>query len=193
MEKFDEIVFVTHNKGKIASAQNYLKKVKLVPYDFELDEPRSDDLNEIATAKVKQAYEIVKKPCIAQDSGFYIDALNGFPKTFVNFSMDTIGVDGFLKLMDGVEDRKCAFKECLAYFDGKEVKYFYGLHEGTLATEKAGVSRKEKWSDLWYIFKPKNFDITLAEMNEIEREERRKTDGSVSAIDSFAKWYEGEE
>lgn len=193
MEKFDEIVFVTHNKGKIASAQNYLKKVKLVPYDFELDEPRSDDLNEIATAKVKQAYEIVKKPCIAQDSGFYIDALNGFPKTFVNFSMDTIGVDGFLKLMDGVEDRKCAFKECLAYFDGKEVKYFYGLHEGTLATEKAGVSRKEKWSDLWYIFKPKNFDITLAEMNELEREERRKTDGSVSAINSFAKWYEGEE
>ena len=193
MEKFDEIVFVTHNKGKIASAQNYLKKVKLVPYDFELDEPRSDDLNEIATAKVKQAYEIVKKPCIAQDSGFYIDALNGFPKTFVNFSMDTIGVDGFLKLMDGVEDRKCAFKECLAYFDGKEVKYFYGLHEGTVATEKAGVSRKEKWSDLWYIFKPKNFDITLAEMNEIEREERRKTDGSVSAINSFAKWYEGEE
>ena len=193
MEKFDEIVFVTHNKGKIASAQNYLKKVKLVPYDFELDEPRSDDLNEIATAKVKQAYEIVKKPCIAQDSGFYIDALNGFPKTFVNFSMDTIGVDGFLKLMDGVENRKCAFKECLAYFDGKEVKYFYGLHEGTLATEKAGVSRKEKWSDLWYIFKPKNFDITLAEMNEIEREERRKTDGSVSAINSFAKWYEGEE
>ena len=79
MEKLDEIVFVTHNKGKIASAQNYLKKVKLVPYDFELDEPRSDDLKEIATAKVKQAYEIVKKPCIAQDSGFYIDALNGFP------------------------------------------------------------------------------------------------------------------
>lgn len=193
MEKFDEIVFVTHNKGKIASAQNYLKKVKLVPYDFELDEPRSDDLKEIATAKVKQAYEMLKKPCIAQDSGFYIDALNGFPKTFVNFSMDTIGVDGFLKLMEGVKNRKCAFKECLAYFDGKEIKYFYGLHEGTIAKEKAGISRKEKWSDLWYIFKPKNFDITLAEMNEVEREERRKTDGSVSAINLFAKWYEGEE
>ena len=193
MEKLDEIVFVTHNKGKIASAQNYLKKVKLVPYDFELDEPRSDDLKEIATAKVKQAYEIVKKPCIAQDSGFYIDALNGFPKTFVNFSMDTIGVDGYLKLMEGVENRTCAFKECLAYYDGKEIKYFYGLHEGTIATEKAGISRKEKWSDLWYIFKHKNFDITLAEMNEIEREERRKKDGSVSAINLFDRWYEGEE
>lgn len=189
----NEIVFVTHNKGKIASAQRYLKKAKLIPYDAELDEPRSDDLVEIATAKVKQAYEIVKKPCIAQDSGFYIDALNGFPRTFVNFSMDTIGVDGYLKLMEGIENRHCAFKECLAYYDGKEIKYFYGLHEGEVAKEKTGISRKEKWSDLWYIFKPKNFDITLAEMDEIQREERRKVDGSVSAIDCFAKWYESDE
>ena len=30
-------------------------------------------------------------------------------------------------------------------------------------------------------------------MNEIEREERRKKDGSVSAINLFARWYEGEE
>jgi hypothetical protein len=36
-------------------------------------------------------------------------------------------------------------------------------------------------------------EAILAEMNEIEREERRKKDGSVSAINLFAKWYEGEE
>ena len=40
----NEIVFVTHNKGKIASAQRYLKKVKLISYNAELDEPRSDYL-----------------------------------------------------------------------------------------------------------------------------------------------------
>ena len=193
MEKFDEIVFVTHNKGKIFQAQQYLKKVKFVAYEAELIEPRSDDLKKIATAKVKQAYEMVKKPCIAQDSGFYIDALNGFPKTFVNFSMETIGVDGYLKLMENKENRHCAFKECLAYYDGKDIKYFYGIHEGNIAKEKAGISRKEKWSDLWYIFKPLNFDITLAEMDEVQREERRKKDGSVSAMASFAKWYEGED
>ena len=37
----------------------------------------------------------------------------------------------------------------------------------------------EKWSDLWYIFKPKGFDKTLAEMDSEERENRRKIDGSV--------------
>ena len=185
-----EIVFVTHNTGKIASAQRYFEKAKLIPYKYELTEPRTDDIKEIATSKVKQAYEIVKKPCIAQDSGFYIEALNGFPKTFVNFSLDTIGLNGILKLMENESNRKCAFNECLAYYDGKEIKYFYGLHEGNLAEKIAGIDRDKKWSDLWYIFKPKNYDITLAEMDDELRENRRQIDGSISAIKLFANWYE---
>ena len=76
-----EIVFVTSNKGKIATAQKYLK-TKLIPYNYDLIEPRSEDLEEIAKSKVLQAYNIVKQPCIALDSGFFIDELNGFPKTF---------------------------------------------------------------------------------------------------------------
>ena len=72
-------------------------------------------------------------------------------------------------------------------------KAVIGMTYGEIAKEKTGISRKEKWSDLWYIFKPKNFDITLAEMDEVQREERRKTDDSYSAIDAFAKWYESGE
>ena len=63
-----------------------------------MDEPRSDDIKEIATAKVKQAYDLVKRPCIALDTDFRIDELNGFPRAFVNFSLDTIGIDGILSL-----------------------------------------------------------------------------------------------
>ena len=80
-----EIVFVTHNKGKIASAQNSLRDVNFKIYEYELDEPRSEDIRKISEAKVREAYEIVKKPCIALDSGFFIDELGGFPKSFVNF------------------------------------------------------------------------------------------------------------
>ncbi len=185
----EEIVFVTHNKGKAKSAEKYFKNIKFNTYDFELDEPRSDDIKEIVTAKVKQAYDIVKKPCIALDTGFFIDALNGFPRAFVNFSLDTIGVDGILKLMDGKENRACKFEECLAYHDGKDIHYFYGKHPGNLSIKKEGIDREEKWSDLWYIFKPKNFDKTLAQMNEKEREGRRNIDGSVEALNVFAKWY----
>ncbi len=62
---------------------------------------------------------------------------------------------------------------------------------GNLSNEILGLNREEKWSDLWYIFKPLGFDKTLAEMNSEERENRRKVDGSVQAMQEFAKWYEG--
>lgn len=188
-----EIVFVTHNKGKAKSAEKYFNNLKISTYDFELDEPRSDDIKEIATAKVKQAYETVKKPCIALDAGFFIEELNGFPRAFVNFALDTLGIKGILKLMEGKENRKCEFKECLAYYDGKEIHYFYGKHPGNLAEKIQGLDREEKWSDLWYIFKPETFEKTLAEMNSIEREERRKFDGSIEVLQVFADWYKKNE
>lgn len=190
--KMEEIVFVTHNKGKAKSAEKYFRNLKFSTYDFELDEPRSEDLKEIATAKVKQAYELLKKPCIALDTGFFIDALNGFPKTFVNFSLDTIGIEGILKLMEQQENRDCRFEECLAYYDGKEIRYFYGKHPGKVAYQPEGEARQEKWSDLWYIFQPNHFEKTLAQMNQQEREERRKIDGSYEALKEFANWLEGE-
>lgn len=185
-----EIVFVTHNKGKVASAQKYFNNVKLEVFDFELDEPRSDDMKEIVTAKVKQAYELVKKPCIAQDSGFFIEKLNGFPKCFVNFTLETLGIEGILKLMNGISDRKCAFKECLAYYDGKEIRYFDGNHEGELSEEILGVDKNEKWSDLWYIFKPHGYDLTLAEMSSEIRDNREVNDHNISAMQNFANWFE---
>lgn len=54
------------------------------------------------------------------------------------------------------------------------------------------IKSAEKWSDLWYIFKPKGFNKTLAEMDLEERENRRKSDGSVQAMQEFAKWYENQ-
>lgn len=124
----NEIIFVTHNKGKAKSAEKYFKNLKISTFNHELDEPRSDDIKEIATAKVKQAFEIVNMPCMAMDTDFRIDELNGFPRAFVNFSLETIGISGILKLMEDKENRKCAFNECLAYYDGKEIHYFYGKH-----------------------------------------------------------------
>ena len=65
-----------------------------------------------------------------------------------------------------------------------------GDTHGKLSNTIKGLDRAEKWSDLWYIFEPNGFDKTLAEMDDIERENRRKIDGSVQAMQEFAKWYE---
>lgn len=61
---------------------------------------------------------------------------------------------------------------------------------GNLSKEIKGIDRDEKWSDLWYIFKTEGFEKTLAEMDANERENRRSIDGSYSALEKFAEWYQ---
>ena len=72
----------------------------------------------------------------------------------------------------------------------KKYTIFMENIHGNLSNEILGLNREEKWSDLWYIFKPEGFDKTLAEMDSEERENRRKVDGSVQAMQEFANWFE---
>ena len=132
--------------------------------EYDLEEPRSDDIKYISKYKVMEAYRLVNKPCISLDCGFWIDELDGFPRAFVNFALNTIGIDGMLKLMENKENRNCRFTECLSYYDGNTLHQFMGKHEGSLSKEALGNNTEKKWSDLWYIFKPFGYDKTLAQM-----------------------------
>lgn len=184
----DEIVFVTHNKGKIESANKQMKGVNFKVFEYELEEPRSDDIKYISEYKVKEAYKIVNKPCVSLDCGFWIDELNGFPRAFVNYALDTLGIEGILKLMENKDNRNCKFTECFSYYDGKELKQFMGQHPGKISKEILGNDTKKKWSDLWYIFIPEGNEKTLAQMSDSERETRRKVN-SIDSMKEFANWY----
>ena len=184
----NEIIFVTHNKGKIMSAKRQLEGVNFKIFEYDLEEPRSDDIKYISKYKVREAYKIVNKPCISLDCGFWIDELNGFPRAYVNYVLDTIGIEGILKLMCGKKNRKCRFTECLSYYDGKKLYQFMGSHEGTLAKKKLGNDTKNKWSNLWYIFIPYGYSVTLAQMTDKERKNRKKYN-SVDAMREFSIWY----
>ena len=48
----NEIVFVTHNKGKIASASRQLEGVNFKVFEYDLEEPRSDDIKYISRYKI---------------------------------------------------------------------------------------------------------------------------------------------
>ena len=171
-----EIVFVTHNKGKIASANKQLEGVNFKVFEYELEEPRSDDI------------KYISKPCISLDCGFWIDELDGFPRAFVNFALDTIGIEGILKLMETKENRNCRFTECLSYYDGNQLHQFIGKHEGRLSEKILGNDTDKKWSDLWYIFIPYGYNKTLAQMSDNERKSRKKYE-SIDSMVEFAKWY----
>mgnify|MGYP001603823987 CR=1 FL=1 len=173
MHKVHEVRFATQNSSKFNSLSDVLVKhdIELVHYKVEFQEPRSDDLEEIARSKIYFAYEQIGKPCIVHDTGFYIHSLGGFPKTFVNFVLETIGTDGILKLVKG-KTRECEFMNCLAYLDEilQGPIYFKSSVKGALAETPRGRAKEYDWSELSLIFIPEGQNKTLGEMNSTERE-----------------------
>lgn len=189
----NQIYFATGNKGKVKTLKDSLSKynIEVVHNPVEFDEPRSEDLREITKQKVLDAYEKIQNPTIAQDSGFYINSLNGFPKTFINHVLDTIGIDGILRLVEE-KDRKCKFKNCLAYFDNEidEPKYFESEVRGRISKRKRGTNPDYSWSKLFLIFIPEGREKTLAEMSREEYQDWRRERRKYSFTTKFAEWIE---
>lgn len=165
------LYFVTGNPGKLLEAQRALGRfgVEVRGAKADFDEPRSDDLAQIARAKVRQAAaQKAPAPFFVQDAGFFIDALRGFPGTNVNFVLRTIGVEGIAKLMAGEQDRRCRFRQCVAYWDGEEIRLFSSETAGSVAQALRGGDRPEQKSPLWRLFIPDGAEKTTAEFTQEE-------------------------
>ncbi|MDP5274208.1 hypothetical protein [Chengkuizengella axinellae] len=76
----------------------------------------------------------------------------------------------------------------LAYYDGERMEYFESESPGYIAESIQGQDNKEKWSDLWYIFIPKQFNKTLAQFNEMDFEKYANLKKD-SSLDKFGQWY----
>ena len=106
-----QIIFVTGNEMKVRHANEALvgTDFELVAQKLDIIEPRAEDPKDVVIEKALQAIKIVNKPLIVEDSGIFIDYLNGFPKTFVHFAEETIGVKNIVKIMEGAENRNAEF------------------------------------------------------------------------------------
>lgn len=113
--------FITSNENKIEWANEIASKggydIRFKKRHYEFEEGRSTDPEEIALKKVRQGMEVETNPFVVEDSGFFIDALNGFPGTFVKFGLSTIGIKGIITLLNGVngEERTYSIKSAIGY------------------------------------------------------------------------------
>lgn len=188
----ENIIYVTSNIGKKDSVEYYFKSknidIDVIEYDF--NEPDINDIEAVSRAKVLEAYNILKSPCFAADSGFYINSYPnnpGYPGAFVKRSGVSKNIDKLLQDMSAVEDRSCYFLDCLTFYDGKNFYTFFGESKGRLSFIKRGANMEKPKSDLWYVFIPEGYDKTLAEMSDEER--KKRSDNHISATDNFANWY----
>ena len=163
-----KITYVTGNWAKIESAKKVLEPLgyKVDNIKMETIEIQADDVEEVAAYSAKWASNELKCDVLKNDSGLFIEALNGFPGVYTHYVDDTIGEDGVLKLLEGVENRNAYFKEVLAYCEyGKEPITFVGITKGKIALEKSG---EYGWS--WdFIFVPEGETKTLGCFPDDER------------------------
>ncbi|MEM4367007.1 MAG: XTP/dITP diphosphatase [Candidatus Anstonellales archaeon] len=131
------MLFITGNPGKAKEAREILG-IRIVQKDIGLQEIRADRVEDVAQRKAEDAYSILKKPLIVEDSGLFIKALNGFPGTCSSYVFKTIGIKGILKLMEGVKDRKAEFRCAVGYASSKGIKVFVGTTEGSIALHPKG-------------------------------------------------------
>lgn len=136
-----EITFVTGNWAKIATAKKILEPLGISVNHVKMDttEVQCDDINEIAKRSAKEASEVLKCSVLKNDTGLFVEALNGFPGPYTHYVDETLGEDGLLKLMLGIDNRRAYFKEAYAYCEyGKEPIVFNSYTYGTILREKNG-------------------------------------------------------
>jgi non-canonical purine NTP pyrophosphatase (RdgB/HAM1 family) len=187
-----KITVVTGNPGKIASFRRYLEPLgfDVKHENLDLVEPQLDSIEAVALSKARQAYKVLKQPLVVEDTGFYIEALDGFPGPYNKYVIDKIGIEGYLSLLEGETNRNCKFFSAVVYIDDKGREHIFTSEiPGTLAQNPDDLPlRSDAKSDLWKLFVPAGSEKTL---NELEGDERKAffkalEDKSVTSI--FATW-----
>ncbi|WP_457750567.1 XTP/dITP diphosphatase [Thermococcus sp.] len=176
------LAFITSNPGKVEEAQIYLSSFGVEVYQLRVEYPeiQADSLEEVAEYGVKWLAERIAGPFFLDDSGLFIPALKCFPGVYSAYVYKTLGVNGILKLMNGVGDRRAYFKSIIAYWDG-DLHIFEGRVDGIITEEPKGSGG----FGFDPIFRPSGFDRTFAEMT---TGEKNRISHRGRALQGFATW-----
>lgn len=167
-----EIVFATNNKHKLSEIRDIMdgrfKILSLADIGFDGDIVEdADTIKGNALIKASFIAERFNVNCFADDTGLEVVALDGAPGVYsARYAGEGCSyqdnVDKLLSAMEGMDDRRAAFKTVIALCLDGDTYYFEGRIDGVITTAARGVN------GFGYdpIFLPDGYDITFAEMTE---------------------------
>lgn len=191
--KLEEIVFASHNEGKIKE----IKKL-LAPYDIKVKSALDMDLPDVeetgktfeenSLLKSRTIAKLVNMPCLADDSGLCVDALNGAPGVYsARYAPNRDFDKGMEKLLAEMEKSpnksRNAHFSCvisLAWPDG-QYKVFAGQVDGKIAFHKMGAG------GFGYdpLFVPEGFTSSFAQMSQEEKNKISHRGRAVEKLKDF--------
>lgn len=178
-----KIIFASTNEGKFKEILSILRN-----FDIDIDfvrfkstEIQSEILEDIALEKSKVAYEKIGQPLIVEDTGLFINSLNGFPGPYSSYVFQTIGNIGILDLLSNKTNRFALFRTVIAYNDGNAKMTFTGETKGEISEH---ITEGGWGYDP--IFTPEGSSFTYGQQgitNKIIVSHRTR------ALNYFAEWY----
>lgn len=180
------IYFATGNRSKFLEAARIAKLYGLELRQLKLRkrEIQSDRLSEIASFSALNAARLGRCEVVAEDSGFFVDALRGFPGPYSSYVYRTLGVHGLLRLMEKVREREASFEAVVAYCTPRgQPICFRGVVKGHVSDRPMG----EHGFGFDPIFIPNEGDgRSFAQMRV---DEKNKFSHRAMAFRRFSNWY----
>ncbi len=180
-----KLLFATGNKHKLEEARR-----ALAPYGITVEpctapklELQADSLSSIAAYAAQTAYVTLggREPVMVEDAGLFIKALNWFPGPYSSYVYKTIGINGVLRLLEGVADREAYFESAVALAHPGGVVVFTHRVYGEITAEPRGSGG----FGFDPIFKPRGSERTFAEMS---IDEKNKYSHRAGAMRKLAEW-----
>jgi len=181
ISKKQDVVLVSSNPDKIREYKKLIgDRMRLSFYKSSLPEVQSVDSKEVAQYKIIEAYKLIKRPIIVEDTALHLEAWNGFPGALIKWLEEYLGTQGILDLTEN-KNRNAEAKCVIAYFDGREISFFEGSTKGRITEERKGKNKADFGFDP--IFIPEGYEETFAEMGEKKNEISHR----AKALEKFIK------
>ncbi len=186
-----KVVLATNNLHKIEEIKPLLSKIELLTLKevgLDVDIPETaETFVQNALLKAKSIFNLCGIPCIADDSGLEITALNNRPgvhSAYYSGSRDNQkNIEKVLQEMQNETNRKARFKTVMVYYDENSFRYFEGITYGIITKEPIG----EQGFGYDPIFIPDGYDKTYAQMT---LDEKNKISHRGKAIKKLVEFFE---
>ena len=195
----NEIFLATRNQGKISEIKNILKDTVRVRSIYEIIDEHivaiedGNTLEENAIIKALAFSKLLKGLIVADDSGLFVDILNGRPGIFSSryageMATDRENIDKLLGELEGIpfDKRQAAFKCVIAVaIEGKLLATFTGDVRGFIGEERRG-NNGFGYDPVFYLEKQKSF----AEIDERQKNQISHRAIAIEKLKHFLKEYE---
>lgn len=187
-----ELIFATHNENKVKEVQAMMPDfVSLLSLNDchikEQIEEIGSSLEENARIKAETIYEITGKDVFSDDSGLFVEMLNGAPGVHsARYSGTDSMVDNISKLllkMDGFEDRRAYFKSVICLVFNGQAQFFEGKINGRILDEVKG----EGGFGYDPLFVPDGYESTFAQMPAEKKNQISHRSKAVQKLIDFLK------